>query len=219
MSPLRHARLLFAEVKQSQWMALGAVAVIIATYWIFLALALSPHPEVSNAALPALEGMSVILPPLGAALWGYLCIGRVFEGGRDVLHVRDRHYVTKAGIRASVPLLLLLCVSSGTIAVLVPQYSTEIGLLALRVVSWSVLCVAMVAFTSYALSAAFIGFATSLTAIVIAYGIHLGWLVYNPSWLRPGSVTDSLNHALIIAAAGALLMSALFVAELRRVRF
>ncbi|KUK47222.1 MAG: hypothetical protein XD74_2175 [Actinobacteria bacterium 66_15] len=218
MKPLRHVRLLFVEVKQSQWLALVAVVLILATYWIFLALALSPKPEISTKALPAFEGMCVILAPLGAALWGYLCVGRVFEEGRDVLCVRDRHHVTKAAIRAAVPLLLLVSASSGTTSVLVPEHSTGIMLLALRVMSWSVLCIAMIAFASYAFSAAFIGLAASLMTIVFAYGIHLGWLVYNPSWLQPGGTTDSLNHALIIAVAGLLLTAVLFFWERRRVR-
>lgn len=218
MDPFRQTRLLFAEVRQSQWLALGAPIAILATYGLFLALAFSPNPEVSIEALPTLEEMCVILPPLGAALWGYLCVGSVFERGRDILRVRDRHYLTKSVIRAAVPLLLLVSASAGVTSLLVPEFSTEIMLLALRAMSWSLLCIVMIAFTSYVFAAAFIGFAASLMLILFAYGIHLGWLVYNPSWLRPGDGADSLNHALVIAVAGLLLLLMLFIWERMQAR-
>jgi len=215
----RPTRLLFTELKQSQWLALGAPFAILASYGLFLALILSPDPEVSSRALYTLEEMSVVLPPLGATLWGYLCVGSVFDQGRDVLHVRDRHFLTKAVIRAGVPLLLLVAICSGMTALLIPEFSAEIMLLAPQVMSSCMLCVVMVAFASYVFSAAFIGLTASLMFVLTSYGMYLGWFAPFPLWPIPGGGADPLNTALVIAVAALLLQLVLFVCETKQARF
>lgn len=219
MGTFRHARLLFTEARQARWLALAAPIATLATYGIFLSLALSPYPEVSSEALPTLEAMCVVLPPVGATLWAYLCVGMVFEEGRDILRVRNRHHVSKAAIRAASPLLLLASACASITAAIVPEYAAEIALQALRVMSWTVLCVMMVAFAASLFSAAFIGLTASLMTIICAYGVHVGWLVYSPSWLRPSGPADSFRHAAIIAVLGLVLASTLFLFEEKQARF
>lgn len=216
---LRQARLLFAEVKQSQWLALaGSAIALLATYGTFLSMVFSPDPEVADRAIFTFQGISAFLPPLGATMWAYLCVGSVFERARDVLYAKNRHHLTKAVIRNVVLLLFLVFACSATTSFLAPQYSADIIGITLRIIASSVLCIGMIALASYVFSVAYLGLAASLMFVLFSYGAHLGWFSGPPFWLMSGEGVD-LNNVLTLAVIALALQAALFVLETKRVRF
>jgi hypothetical protein len=179
-------------------------------------LCFTPNPAIAEQALPTLEEMCSILPLLGASLWGYLFTGNLFEKGREIFLIRDRHFLSKTALRAMMPLLFLILVSSGISSLLASEYFVEIMLLALQVIASSIFCVTIISLFSYVGNTASVGFALSLFWTVLFYGAHLGWFFTLPAWLSPQEEFASPAHSITIALLATLLFLILYLCEKSR---
>jgi len=173
----------------------------------------SSIPSMREQALFVIDEMLMILPPMGAVLWGYLFSGNVFERARSSFLIRGRHYLSAILMRASLPLLLFVVGCVGMSALFAPESIGEIISLALRTVTLVVLILTIIMLCSYFGNAAFVGVVLATVVTLFLYGANLGWLFVLPRWSTIEGGYDFVAYILSALTLASLLLIMLVCGE------
>ena len=209
---LRQIQLLFLELKQTGWLSLVTPLLVALTFLLMLHLSLSTGQEVGADIFATINGASVILPAVGAILWGYFYAGNVFERSTQVFFSKDTHYLTRITIRAFVSLLSFILASSGIVLLLAQEHTREIIFLTLRIISVSALVIGLISISAYLFRAASVGVSVSLFFILYSCGAYFGWIPA-PMWLIPKGGEESLGYTIATASAAITILLSLSICE------
>lgn len=203
---LNQLTLLRLELKQSGIATLIVGILIVSPYVLFLAFYLSSNPSIKESAPLVLNETAIVLPPLAAALWGYLFAGTIFERSKGIFLILNRCYLSEALIRSSLLLLVPTLICGGFSIFVAPEHFKEVGFIALRIVAASAICLLLVVLLSYFTKTAFVGFVMAVAFVLFSYGVYLGWLFGLPSWLVLSGGYDSLSYSFFALSLSGILL-------------
>jgi len=190
------------ELKQAGWPALFAPTLSMLPFGIFLAMYLSVNEGLHEIAFSMLDGLLIILPVAGAALWSYLFTGNTFERSRHSFLAADTHYAFKAFLRAGVSLSFICTLAAGISMLCAPEYVREIVFLTLRTTAMMLACMAVISLCSYVLHGAYIGIVASTVFAVLSF-----------SGLAPRGGETSLNYSYLMFFIAAAVAVTLLICE------
>lgn len=173
---LRFFRLVVDNAKQSSWLVITSLAITTGTIIVFLLLYFSPFCEARIQAMNMLAQMSLVLLPLSACMWAFAITAGVFEKARDVLLIKNKHFLSKTLLTAFLINAALITLMTVLSCLLAKDMANEIILLMLRAICISGLYMDFVALSSYFIRIPFIGLTVSLYCILLAYANYLGWI-------------------------------------------
>lgn len=209
---MQQLQLLYLEIRQSGWTAVIAPLLVVLPFGIFLVLYLLADRELLGIAFFLLDGLLIALPLVGAALWGHLFMGNIFERSRHSFLASNAHYVSKAFVRSSMPLLFASFLSASVTALFAVEYMREIAFLAFRAGSLIVVCIAVISLCSYLFEGAYIGVAAAMVFMLLSSGAYTG-LSLLPVWLTPRGGEASLGYSRLMFAVAAILLLTLLTCE------